>query len=167
MLKVDVTASRELHAVIVALKLIGPNFSKLFRTEAVKELAPAWKAELEKSRPNRLQRHVLVATSRVTVSDRQIRLKAGTVGKLPSGTPNAEVARAVEFGQSPAFRSRYRRRSEKGREHTVVRRTAIPVGPRKPTGKVVYPALERFVERAAEVAVDVFTKALQRTIRGE
>lgn len=167
MIKVDVAAARQLRGMILGLKLIGPNFSKLFRTEAPKEIQPEWKQSLERSRPNRLQRHVLVATSRVTVSDRQIRLKAGSVGKLPSGTPNAEVARAVEFGQSPAFRSRYRRRSEKGREHTVVRRTAIPVGPRAAKGKVVYPALERFVPRAAEIALETFRKVLERTIRGE
>lgn len=167
MIKVDVMGSRELRAVIVALKLIGPNFSKAFRTEAQKAIAPEWKQSLDQSRPNRLQRHVLVASSRVSVSDRAIRLKAGSVGRLPSGTANAEVARAVEFGQSPAFRSRYRRRSEKGREHTVVRRTAIPVGPRKPSGKVVYPALERFVPRAAEIAVEMFAQVLRRTIRGE
>jgi hypothetical protein len=166
MIKVDVTAWRELRTVIVALKLIGPEFSKLFRTEARREIEPEWKMALERSRPNRLQRHVLVQTSRVSVSDRQIRLRSGTVGKLSSGEPNAEIARAVEFGQSPAFRSRYRRRSEGGGTHTVVRRTAIPVGPRKKTGKVVYRALERFVPRAAEIAVNTFAGILQRITRG-
>jgi hypothetical protein len=167
MLKVDVTASRELRAMIQGLALIGPEFSKLFRTEARKAIEPEWQRALEQSRPNRLQRHVLVSTSKVSVTDRAIRLRAGATGKLSSGDSNAEIARATEFGQSPQFRSRYRRRNDNGGTHTVVRRTAIPVGPRKKTGKVVYPALERFVPRAAAIAVDTFVSIIERiTNRG-
>jgi hypothetical protein len=73
----------------------------------------------------------------------------------------------VEFGQAQSFRSRYQRRSDNGGKHTVTRRTAIPVGPRDKTGKVVYPALERFVPKAAAIAVDTFTKIIVRITRGE
>lgn len=168
MLKVDVTASRELRAMIVGLSMIGPEFSKLFRTEARKEIEPAWKQALEQSRPNRLQRHVLVASSRVSVTDRSIRLKSGATGKLSSGTPNAEIARAVEFGQAQNFRTRYKRRNEVNPgEHTVVRRTAHPVGPRAADGKVVYPALKRFVPDAAAIAADTFMDIIRRITGGE
>lgn len=168
MLKVDVNAHRELRAMIQGLALIGPEFSKLFRTEARKEIEPEWRKALEQSHPNRLQRHVLVSTSRVGVTDRAIRLRAGATGKLSSGASNAEIARAVEFGQAASFRTRYKRRNEtKPGEHVVTRRTAIPVGPRKKTGKVVYPALERFVPRAAAIAADTFFKIIVRITRGE
>ena len=163
MLKVDVTSSRELRAMIQGLAMIGPEFSKLFRTEARKEIEPAWKQALEASHPTRLQRHVLVATSRVSVTDRSIRLKSGATGKLSSGSPNAEIARAVEFGQAASFRTRYKRRNEKAPGfHTVVRHTAVPVAPRVPKGKVVYPALERFVPDAAAIAADTFFNILER-----
>lgn len=162
MLKIDVTAHRELRAVIVGLSLIEREFGKAFRTEARKRIEPEWKKALDQSHPNRLQRHVLVATSKVSVTDRAIRLKAGASGKLSKGSTNAEIARAVEFGQSPAFRTRYKRRNESGSGfHTVTRRTAIPVGPRAPKGKVVYPALERFVPEAAAIAADTFADVVR------
>lgn len=148
--------------------MIGPEFSKLFRTEARREIEPAWKQALEQSRPNRLQRHVLVASSRVSVTDRSIRLKSGSVGSLSSGTPNAEIARAVEFGQAQNFRTRYLRRNEvKPGQHTVVRRTAHPVGPRAQDGKVVYPALKRFVPDAAAIAADTFMDIIRRITGGK
>lgn len=167
MLKVDVTTHRGLTAMIRGLAVMGPEFTKAFRMQARREIEPKWKQALVQSRPNRLQRHVLVDTSRVTVSDRSIRLKAGSVGKLYRGDTNAEIARAVEFGQSPQFRSRYKRKNETNPgSHTVVRRTGRPVGPRKPTGKVVYPALERFVPEAADIAADTFIEVFQR-VTGE
>lgn len=162
MLKLDASTVREIRAVVVGLSLVDREFSKAFRTDARKRIEPAWKNALEQSRPNRLQRHVLVATSKVAVTDRSIRLRSGASGKLSSGDSNAEIARAVEFGQAQNFRSRYKRRNESGSgTHTVVRRTAIPVGQRKPTGKVVYPALERFVPEAGAIAADTFADVVR------
>lgn len=167
MISIDVTASRELRAMIVGLKLLGPDFSRAFRKVARMKIEPEWKKALEQSRPNRLQRHVLVATSRVSVTDKAIRLRAGHSGRLAKGDSNASIARAVEFGQSPAFRSRYQRRNEtESGTHTVVRRTAIPVGPRAADGKVVYPALKRFVPEAAAIAADTFADVVEEAIDG-
>ncbi len=165
MIRIDVTAVRELRAMIIGLALVDREFSKAFRTEARKELEPEWEKALDASHPTRLQRHVLVSTSRVSVTNRAITLKAGSVGRLSSGSSNAEIARAVEFGQAASFRSRYKRRNERASgSHTVVRRTAVPVSPRKPTGKVVYPALERFVPEAAEIAVELFARMVREAV---
>lgn len=165
MIQVDVTASRELRAMIVGLKLLGPEFSKAFRKLARLKIEPEWKKALNAQHPTRLERHVLVQSSRVSMTDRSIRLKAGTVGKLPSGSSNASIARAVEFGQAASFRTRYKRRNESNAgTHTVVRRTAVPVAPRAPKGKVVYPALKLFVPEAAAIAADTFADTVQRAI---
>lgn len=164
MIKVDVTASRELTAVIRGLSLIEKEFAKAFRSEARQKIEPEWNKALSASRPNRLQRRVLVSTSRVTVTDKSIRLRSGATGKLSSGASVSDIARAVEFGQAQSFRSRYQRRSERGKTHTVTRRTAIPVGPRSAKGKVVYPALERFVPEAAAIAADTFADVVRKAL---
>lgn len=167
MIKVDVTASRELRAMIVGLSLLGPEFSKAFRKLGRLRIEPEWKKALNAQRPTRLERHVLVETSRVSMTDRAIRLKAGSVGKLAKGDRNAEIARAVEFGQSASFRTRYNRRNETGGgSHTVVRRSAVPVAPRAAKGKVVYPALKRFVPEAAAIAADEFADVVRKAIEG-
>lgn len=167
MLKVDVTSSRGLTAMVRGLKVMGPEFTRAFRLEAKQVLEPGWKQALYATRPNRLQRHVLVDTSRVTISDRSIRLKSGGVGKLRKGDSNASIARAVEFGQAASWKSRYKRRNEtKPGTHTVTRRTAVPVSPRAPKGKVVYKALESFVPEAADAAVRSFFLVFDRVTRG-
>lgn len=167
MIKVDVTASRELRAMIVGLSLLGSDFSKSFRKLARLKIEPEWKRALNAQRPNRLERHVLVETSRVSMTDKAIRLKAGSVGRLAKGDSNASIARAVEFGQSPSFRTRYRRRNESAAgTHTVVRRSAVPVAPRASNGKVVYPALKVFVPEAAAIAADEFANVVRKAIEG-
>lgn len=163
--QLDATSLREIRALVVGLSYADREFANGFRREARAKLMPEWKGALEQSRPNRLQRRVLVQSSNVTVTDRSIRLRSGSTGRLSSGTTVASVARAVEFGQAQNFRTRYQRRNEsKPGEHTVVRRTAVPVGPRKKTGKVVYPALERFVPRAGAITVDLFADAVRRAL---
>lgn len=165
MIRIDVTASRELTAMARALRYIDREWLSIWAKETRTKVEPMWREELEASRPNRLQRAVLVGTSRVSVSRRSIVLKAGAVGKLSSGARPRDLARAVEFGQDPSLRTRYTRKDKPTpapAQHTVTRRTARPVGPKAPRGKVVWPALERFVPRAAAVAADLFYDVLRR-----
>jgi len=167
MIQLDVTSRRELLALVVGLKVADREFAKAFRAEGRKTIEPEWKQALEQSNPNRLQRRVLVQTSRVSVTDRSIRLKSGATGRLSSGESVAEVARAVEFGQAQSFRTRYSRKNPGGSgKHTVTRRTAVPVGPRDKTGKVVYPALGRFVPRAGALAADLFARMVRNAVGG-
>lgn len=165
MIRIPVTSSRELTAMVRGLKFVEQEWLKVWTREARAEVEPLWKAELEKSRPNKLQRAVLVQTSRVSVSRRAIQLKAGTVGKLASGDKPSRIARGVEFGQDQNLRSRYVRKDKPTPapdKHTVTRRTAHPVGPKASRGKVVWPALERFVPRAAAVAAEKFYDVMKR-----
>lgn len=165
MIRIPVTANRDLTAMVRGLKFIETEWLKVWTREARADVEPLWRDELEKSRPNRLQRAVLVRTSRVSVSRRAIQLKAGAVGRLSSGDKPARIARAVEFGQEQGLRTTYIRRDKPvpaPAQHRVTRRTAHPVGPRAANGKVVWPALERFVPRAAAVAAEKFYDVMRR-----
>lgn len=165
MIRIDVTSSRELLAMVRALKFIEREWLSVWSKETRARVEPMWKSELEASRPNRLQRAVLVRSSRVSVTRRAIQLKAGGVGRLSSGASVSSLARAAEFGQNPNLRSRYVRKDKATPapgQHTVTRRTARPVGPRAANGKVVWPALKRFVPRAAAVAAELFYDVLSR-----
>lgn len=165
MIRLDVGSSRELLAMIRLLKFVERDWLSLWTSEAKREIDPLWKREMEASRPNALQRATLVRTSRVALSRRAIQLKAGSVGKLSSGARASELARAVEFGQNPNLRTRYRRKDKPvpaPASHIVTRRTARPVGPPNRRGNVVWPALERFVPKAATIAVEKFYDVLRR-----
>jgi len=166
MIRIDVTAFRELTTMVRGLRYIGQDWLKVWTSESRTKLEPLWKEQLEQSHPNKLQRAVLVRTSRVAVSRRAIQLKAGAVGRLkPTGTPASKLARGAEFGQDQNLKTRYIRKDKPvpaPAQHVVTRRTARPVGPRKPSGKVVWPALERFVPKAAALAADLFYDVLRR-----
>ena len=165
MIRVDVTSSRELTAMVRLLKFVERDWLALWTKETRTKLEPMWREELEASHPNRLQRAVLVRTSRVSVSRRAITLKAGTVGKLSSGAKPSTLARGAEFGQDQNLKTRYVRKDKPvpaPAQHVVTRRTAHPVGPRNKRGNVVWPALERFVPRAAAIAADLFYDVLAR-----
>lgn len=165
MIRVDVTAFRELGDMVRLLRFVERDWLKLWTSEGRRKIEPLWKQELEASRPNRLQRAVLVRTSRVSLSRRAIQLKAGSVGKLSSGARASTLARAVEFGQDQNLRTRYRRKDKPvpaPAQHVVTRRTARPVGPRAGNGKVVWPALGRFAPKAAALAADIFYDVLRR-----
>lgn len=147
------------------LRFVERDWLRLWTSEGRREIEPLWKQELEASRPNRLQRAVLVRTSRVSISRRAIQLKSGSVGKLSSGARASTLARATEFGQDQNLRTRYRRKDKPvpaPAQHVVTRRTARPVGPRAANGKVVWPALGRFAPKAAAIAADIFYDVLRR-----
>lgn len=166
MIRIDVTVFRELGDMVRLLRFVEKNWLSLWTSEGRREIEPLWKQELEASRPNRLQRAVLVRTSRVSLSRRAIQLKAGSVGRLkPTGTPSSKLARGAEFGQDQNLRTRYRRKDKPvpaPAQHVVTRRTARPVGPRASNGKVVWPALGRFAPKAAAIAADIFYDVLRR-----
>ena len=166
MIRIDVTSFAELRAMVRGLKFLERDWLSVWTKESRAKIEPMWQEELEASRPNQLQRAVLVRTSRVAVSRRAITLKAGTVGKLRSGAKPASIARAAEFGQDQNLRSRYVRKDKPTpapAQHTVTRRTARPVGPRNPRGKVVWPALGRLVPKAVALAAELFYDVLKRS----
>jgi len=148
-----------------ALKFIEREWLSAWTKEGRQKIEPEWRDQLERSRPNRLQRAVLVRTSRVSLSRNSIRLSAGGTGKLSSGARPRDLARAVEFGQDQGIKTRYYRKDPPvpaPAKHVVTRRTARPVGPKSANGKVVWPALGRFVPRAAAIATDLFYEILRR-----
>lgn len=165
MFRIDANAFAELRAMVRGLRLLERDWLSAWTKEGRAELEPQWERELEASRPNQLQRAVLVRTSRVSFSRRAITLKAGTVGRLRSGAKPGDLARGAEFGQRQDLRSKYVRKDKPvpaPAQHTVTRRTAHPVGPKNAKGNVVWPALGRFVPKAAAKAAELFYDLLRR-----
>mgnify|MGYP007112268661 CR=1 FL=1 len=165
MFRVDANSFSELRAMVRGLKFLERDWLSAWTKEGRAELEPQWGRELEASRPNRLQRAVLVRTSRVSFSRRAITLKAGTVGKLRSGAKPGDIARGVEFGQRQDLKSKYFRKDKPvpaPAQHTVTRRTAHPIGPRNAKGNVVWPALGRFVPKATAKAAELFYDVMRR-----
>lgn len=162
MLRLDVRSSRELQAMLLALRGMDKELRSQITRATRQMVEPAWREELRASGPNELQAATLVETARVSVSANSLTLKAGTVGRLRHGTRASEMARPVEFGADPRLKTRYRREG-----HAVTRRTRVGVGPIRAKGKVVYPALGRFVPRAASLMVQTTVRLMHEAFEGK
>jgi hypothetical protein len=161
-LRLDVRSSRELQAMVLALRGMDRELRSRITRATRGMVEPAWREELNASGPNRLQRRVLVDTARTSVSASALTLKAGTVGRVRRGVPASELARPVEFGADPNLRTKYRRQG-----HPVTRRTRVGLGPIRAKGKVVYPALDRFVPRAASLMVQTTVRLMHEAFEGK
>lgn len=132
----DVRASRELQAVVLAFRAAERNVRNGMRRAARRELNETWKPALQAAPATRLQRRVLVQGARVDVQIDTFRLTAAN-SKRPlkdrrpgghgGGLIPAEQWHGAEFGANryPQFGAR-----------------------RSPQGKVVFPTLRKVAPAA-------------------
>lgn len=167
MLRIDVNASREVQATVLAIRNAGTEIARQYRQALAGMAGPAWSEAVRGRVATRMQTRVLSDTARVRVSNQNVRLSSAAVGRPLSRRTGgagparpADIARLVEFGGSPTKRTRYNRTSPKGNRHTVTRRTMTGYGDRAPKGNAVYPALADMVPRIAALAVQTCVRTL-------
>jgi hypothetical protein len=173
MLRIDVHSSRQLQAVVLAVRGASTEVSRQYR-QALKAMTDAaWTEEIRGRVTSRLQSRVLLDTARTRVSNQNVQLSVGTVGRALSkrtggrgaATP-AELVRAAEFGGSQRY-SDYDRRSRRGRAHDVRRRTLTGWGEHNRKGNAVYPALGAIVPRVASLMVQTCVRTLHDAFEGK
>lgn len=165
-LRIDVRASRELQAILLAVRRAPTEIQKQIRQQTKAIAQTEWQRAMAEMADTRLEHRVLVATSRVAVSNQNIKLSSATVGKALSGGLQPKVSYpAVEFGATRGVKRSYSRRSRNGGTHNVSRRTAQQLRPRNKTGHVFYPAAARMIPRIAalwaQTVVRTFAEALE------
>jgi hypothetical protein len=173
MLRIDVHSSRQLQAVVLAVRAASNEISKQYRQSLKAMTDAAWSEEIRGRIGSRLESRVVLETARTRVSDQNVQLSVGTVGRALSkrtggagGVRPVDVLRATEFGGSQRF-SDYDRRSRRGRRHDVHRRTLTGFGPHNPKGNAVYPALGAIVPRVASLMVQTCVRTLQDAFEGK
>lgn len=97
---------------------------------------PIWKQETAQRATSRLQVRVLSDSAKVGVTQRNVILRSGAVGRLSSGTAVSDLVRSAEFGANPDRPVSVTNR--KGTQFT--RRLGPKFGPLNRHGNVVYPA---------------------------
>ncbi|MDY0827543.1 hypothetical protein SK224_00215 [Microbacterium sp. BG28] len=114
------------------------------RTKGVAE--PVWLEELRGRAATRRQSR-LADSGRVGVTQQNVFLRAGLVGKLSSGTPVSAIAKATEFGVNAE--KLIDTRSRKGTRYK--RRIGPTFGPTRRQGNVAYPAAREVIRRIASL----------------
>ena len=159
-LKIDARSSRELQAVILALKVMDKELSSQITKHTRALSQEEFRKAMAEQAETRLEHRVLVDTARVAVSTQNITLTSASVGRPLSGGLNPKTQfGGVEFGANRNQVQTYSRKSKNGGRHQVTRHTSNQLRWRKRGGYVFYPAVNKnFIAR-------VFRMWAQTTVR--
>lgn len=143
--RVSIYGLRELQAVVVAIKALDADTRKHIRAQTRAVARPEWTEALRRQAKSEQEHRLLVATSRVTVTDQGVQVTAATQKRkaLKGGATPYSEGKSFEFGNS-----RYKQlpRDTKG-------------------GRVFYPAAAEMIPRLlalwAQTAVRAAAEALE------
>lgn len=155
---ISVLASKELRTVIRALKTFDKEHRKWIRKVTRDSAKESWIEATRAYTESRIQVRVLSDTARVAVSDQNVTLSAGTVGRALSknGAKPKDVIRAAEFGSDP--NRMVKTTSSKGKSYS--RRMGNAFGPRNPKGNAIYPAAASVIPKFASLWIRTVIRSL-------
>lgn len=151
-MRLDVRRSRELTAVIQALAVVPREVAKETRSRSKGVIAPEWRKGLAERAPARIFFDRLVNKSTVYVTDRGVRMVAGS--NAAHGFP-----RETEFGAYREDFADYTGRRG-GKSFRVHRRTQRQFWHWQPQGRVVIPTVSNMIPRIAALWVQTAVRTV-------
>lgn len=154
--RISLLVDSPLRDLALAYKQVPQDLRKRINTHTKSEAEPIWKSETAQNSMTRIQNRVLVDSAKVGVTNRNVFLRSGAVGKLRDGTPVIKLASAAEFGRRAE--APVKSRSKTGKPYQ--RRTGALFGPRSNRGKVVFPAARESIPRFASLWIQTTLRTL-------
>lgn len=157
--RISLTIDSPLRDMLVAARSVPAEVRKQINVQTKRVAEPIWTDELRGRAATRLQQRALVNPARVGVTNRNVFLRSGSVGKLTSGTPVSDVSIVAEFGAGTDHTQSVRAHPRRGgtvRAHT--RRIGRRVPPKRRGGYVVYPAAKDSIPRLTSLWIQTATK---------
>jgi len=159
--RISLRLNSPLRKMLLAMREVPAEVRKQIGAHTKRAAEPIWFEEVRGRAASRLQQRALVNSARVGVTARNVFLRSGAVGRLSSGTPVADVAKAAEFGASPATLQDVRSHSRNGKPVKAHKRR---LGSRFPLprrgGHVVHPAARESIPRFAALWIQTATKTV-------
>lgn len=167
-LRISVYGSRELQAVLSAMRALDRDTKGHLRRETKRMAEAEWQRAVAEHANTKLEQRVLASTARAAASDRNVTLKSAAIGRsLSGGLKPSEHYAAVEFGSgNRGTYTTYTRRSRRGGTHKVKRRAANQLRNRNSNGYVVYPAAANIIPRIASLWVQTFVRGIHEAFEG-
>lgn len=167
-MRISVFDSKELQAVLLALRGFDRELKKVIRQQTKQFAQPEWQKAVTENASTRLEQRVLAQTARVQVSDQNVMLRSGNIGRsLSGGLKPSEKWYAAEFGGDQNKLETYEATSRKGTRYTVTRHTSRQLRPRNPKGYVVYQAAAAIIPRIAALWTQTVVREFHETIEGK
>jgi len=166
-MRITVFGSKELQAVLLAVKTVNRDTRKEIRKHTQTMAAPEWQKAMGAKASTDLERRVLVSTARVRVSDQNVTLMAASVGRaLPGGLSIKDQWHAVEYGAADTEVT-YQARNRQGTTYNVTRNTRAQLKVRKKAGYVVGPAAAAIIPRIASLWVQTTARTIYDKLEGK
>lgn len=134
------------------------------------EVTPIWKEEIEKTRgaAPALTAKAFKSGTRVKAGASIALIAGGSNKKLSGGATYSQLTKELEFGSNRRDKyTKYSRRSTKGKQHTVTRRTGRQLPQYRRGGYVIYPASIPTIKRLASLNVQVVTRKIYDAAQGK
>lgn len=163
----DIKESRELQAVVLALRTANKDLVRDINFYSRKVIAPEFYKGLDSRARNMAELKLLAGTGRVKVSAQGVTLQAGGLSRRLSGGLSTDDARAVEFGAKRQVVETYRTKSRKGRAYNVTRHTQRQLKWSTKKGFVVYPTAVDLIPRIASLWVQTTVRLFAEAMEGK
>lgn len=158
MSKIDVRGSRELQAVIFAMKKAGKELRTSIYAETRRILGQEWTFALYERAQTPLEHRVLVQGARIRVGTQGFTVTAAKSRKpLRGGLKPVESWHAVEFGANPR-QATIDATSKKGRSFQVTKTINTQLRRRNRQGYVVMPAARNIGHRLVALWVQLVVR---------
>jgi hypothetical protein len=152
--RISLLVSKELQTLAQAIRGLDKEMSAQLRKHTKLVVGPVWQESVRGNVTNRLQTRVLSDSATVAVSDQNVMLRSGGIGRLSSGLPKSEIAFAAEFGANRDSTEEVV--SSKGKRYQ--RHTRRQFKYARPRGYVVYPAASEIIPRIASLWVQTMLR---------
>jgi hypothetical protein len=158
--RISVLASEELQILSQALRGLDRELAAQIRAQTREMAEPEWQEAVRGNVTDRLQTRVLSDSARVSVSDQNVMLRSGGIGKMSDGTPKATLALGAEFGAHPGVESTVVNRHGTRYQRHARKQFRLP----RSRGYVVWPAARDIIPRIASLWVQTAVRTLHEQL---
>lgn len=163
----DVQQSRELQAVLLALRGMQKNLRRAIFKATRSAIVPEWQQELRANATTHLEERVLAAGARADVTADRVTLKAAqSTRKLSGGASPKSIGHAIEFG-AKWRRAEVEATSRRGTSYRYTRTLNKQLKPRRSKGYLAWPAAARLAPRFAALWVQTTVRLTYNAFEGK
>ncbi len=167
-MRIPVGASRELQALLLALRGARTDVNRQVRQHSREVIGPVYKRELAERVTSRVETRVIYDSARASVSNQNVRLTAATSKrKLSGGLVPARDFSAVEFGMNSGKTVDVTATSTRGKRYSYTRSMGSRFRPNRRGGYVFYPSIANIAPRIISLWIQTAVRTLGDAIDGK
>lgn len=157
-MRISLLIDSPLATLAQAMRGLDSEIRKQITVHTKKAAQPIWQETTREQAMTRMESR-LAQSARTGVTAQNVFLRAGTVGRLSSGTSISDLARAIEHGINPGKEVRVTRNGK-----SFTRRMGSRFRPNKRGGYVAYPAAKVSIPRIASLWIQTAIRTIHETI---